>query len=109
MTITDVRILYKKDTGQYPLYNRIYDFFTKSKTPGTKKMLIFKSVKQGNDYGKWLEEQISNLKDLQESYYKETYELPSTLFLSSNVEHELYYFEYIFWLEEKFLKKLNND
>jgi len=110
MTVTDIRVSYKQSTGNYPYYNYFYDYRTKTKTRGAKKLHFFKTIDQCRNYGKWLEEELKQTpeKSQLEFYnYEKTY--PTNTFIKFYVETEIYYQDYINWLEEKLLNKYNNE
>lgn len=106
MTITDIRIHYKKDTGNNPFYNYYSELYTKF-SKGTKKIVPFRSTKQGNDYGIWLESQLGYPTILQTTYYNKTGILPNYSFVDLSL-NERYDVKYIYWLEELLLKNNKN-
>lgn len=107
MTTIDVRVQFKSETGEYPIwafnnnkktrYNQKY-FLTYRSYEKTEKRFIDGKLK--SIYGKWLEEKL-NEKNIRDIFYKEEK-------LHPNINRNEYLIQkYIMWLENRFINKNN--
>ena len=112
MTPTDLRVSYKRDTGRYPLteiYKASYYKYKKDKYILKEKKKIGGTIDYRgyptNLYATWLEEKIGNVNDLKNKFYSIYKECPSNQFPIYDTDtHEIYSNDYIYWLEDLFLK-----
>lgn len=86
MTPLDLRIQFKMDTGEYPVWNN------KNKSTFFGR---YKSI-----YGLWLEEKLGNYKELRYDFYKLFGFDP--VYVRRNCLNDGLNREYISWLEQKF-------
>jgi len=109
MTSTDLRVNFKFDTGEYPVW--VEDLFKEKKIingieitpdPATYYGFKFKSI-----YGLWLEEQMGNATELRDEYLRSTAERAVT-FQSRSKFIDGLRSTYTAWLEDKLLERLND-
>ena len=98
MTITDLRLAFKIDTGQDPLWGKTRDgkdTYDTSWQRGWPRTI----------YGEWLEEKLIKGKYLRDRFYKVSGEMPaSTYFGDHRRKKEVIFADYIEWLETFLLK-----
>ena len=99
MNVTDLRIAYRMDTGDYPLWAHNHD----GRDLGWQQ----KSLQKGHPctaYGEWLEEKLIKEKYLRSRYFQVKHEMPTSHFYGNNGYKEVLYGDYIEWLEGFLLK-----
>jgi len=100
MNVTDLRIAFKIDTGDNPLWTHDHsgrDLFGGGST----------SWQRGyprSIYGLWLEDKIGKTKYLRDRYFKITSEIPTSDFFGNTYRNLVIYGNYCEWLETFILK-----
>jgi hypothetical protein len=107
MNVTDLRIAFKMDTGDYPLWSKTHDG----------KDMYGTSWQRGyprSIYGLWLEDKIGKTKYLRDKYFKVTSEMPTSDFFGQPYywnrgwfryhRNVVIYGDYCEWLETFILK-----
>lgn len=105
MNITDLRLAFKMDTGDDPLWAKSHDGHDIQGTSWQKGW-------PRTIYGLWLEDQIGKPKYLRDKYYQVTKEIPSKFYFGKfktrgyrdHHWNDVIYGEYIEWLETFVLK-----
>jgi hypothetical protein len=122
MNVTDLRIAFKMDTGQYPLWSqdhdgkdlrtarmkgRIWPFRVFRESPPK---TTFLKGHPRTIYGLWLEDKIGKPKYLRDRFYKVTGETPNKFYFGPIGNKDVLFGDYIEWLETFYLKLvLRND
>lgn len=99
MNQTDLRIAYKIDTGDYPLWSHSHS----GRDLGNRQ----KSFQKGyptSRYGKWIEDKLGKEKYLRDRYFQLTKEMPTSHYYGNNGLSEVIYEDYIEWIEGFLLK-----
>jgi hypothetical protein len=109
MNTTDLRIEYKRDTGNYPLLN--YSNCYNTEQISFTGELLHEPLKY--DYVKWLEEKFGGSNKFRYMYLEQygieplsTY-LPKKYF-RNRVKPEVFYNEYCWWLEDYIVENILN-
>ena len=103
MNVTDLRIAFKMDTGEDPLWAE--DHFGKDIHSWGKRPTSFQKGYPRSLYGCWLEEKIGKPKYLRDRYYKLHKEMPTSSYFGWHGRyHEVFDKEYIEFLEAFVLK-----
>ncbi len=106
MNITDLRIAFKIDTGNYPLWTKTHDG---KSMHGTDLLRGYPRT----IYGLWLEDQIGKTKYLRDRYFHVIKDAPTKFYfgrcqayngLKKTLYYDILYGKYIEWLETFILK-----
>ena len=111
MTVTDLRISYKLDTGNYPLYEKkpYISFDLKTGESKTIHRISYTFMPQGiprDFYGEWLEEKlnINDTSKFRNMFFRNTGQWAINKQFGNPLGYIKYNKEYIYWLEELYLK-----
>ena len=110
MTVTDLRIKFRMETGEMPMFGK------DARGKDTGEMTFLPGYPRSN-YGRWLEEKLGKDHKVRQEYFDEVREKPTNNFYgwdSNFANHtppyhydrayrEVLYKDYIDWLEEKYL------
>jgi hypothetical protein len=95
MTPIGLRVSYKIATGENPIWSNVG------------KSAVYLLGEKGRfkyEYGLWLEEQLGNIREIRDEYYHYASSWPLHDAPSERPKHQ-----YILWLEDKIINKLNNQ
>ena len=95
MTRTDLRLAYKMDTGDSPLWKEDHN----GKSLGYYNEVTWAKGYPRTQYGLWIEDKIGKYKYLRDRYYKVHSEVPCRSYFAPGTPHESLTGEYIEWLE----------
>ena len=118
MNVTDLRIAFKMDTGEYPLWSHDHDGKDLRSARIVGRTWIFRpdppktTFIKGHPrtvYGLWLEDKIGKPKYLRDRFYKVTGEIPNKFYFGQIGSKDVLFGDYIEWLETFYLKLVLRD